>query len=145
MINRINCPSIHIFRQYYRTLFMHGIPRENNFPSGNIMKFVQSYHETNWHMYRRVQDVFNVHTIVSIDTKQYTYEIRLYEIKIFVRRVPSYTRWECISITLNNFSQQAPESITPLKKIFKNIRKVPKSDKEAKLSDPKQSNSHENE
>ena len=59
---------------------MYRILRVNTFPSGNIMKYVQSCHEMDWHLYKHVINASNVCASVSIDTKLYKYKIRAYDI-----------------------------------------------------------------
>ena len=110
--------SLHIFRQYYHTVLMYGILQLNTFPSGNILRFVRSFHEMDWYTYKSVTNAFsgltfekyatnvlNARASVSMDTKLYTWNIRKYYIKYFPAR-PYCALRAWIGSLLNNFIQK---------------------------------------
>ena len=63
---------------------MYRILQVNTFPSGDILTFVQSCHETSWHFYKYVTNAFNVRASVSIDTKLYTCKMRSNDMEFFL-------------------------------------------------------------
>ena len=60
---------------------MYGILRVINFPSGDVMTFVRSWHKMAWNSNKYVTNDFNVNTSASIDTKLYVCKIHVYDIE----------------------------------------------------------------
>ena len=53
----------------------------SNFPSGDVLVFVQLCHKTSWQLNKYITNDFNFYASVSINTKLYMWKIHVYGIE----------------------------------------------------------------